>query len=330
MIAPDLPAFLRGALDAALNGVARAELAARAQAISQAYRDGSDSGAIRSRADALAYALVRMPATFAAVAASLNALLALRDDFAPASLLDVGAGPGTASFAAAQAFDSLQRLDLLDANSALRALALDLAQSEPRLAHVNYTAGDAVAKLADAEPAALVIASYVINELGEAPRAALADVLWRKTTDTLVVIEPGTPAGFDRIRSLRARLIAQGAFVVAPCPHERACPIVAPDWCHFTQRLARSRAHRQLKGADVPYEDEKFSYVALSRTPPARRAARVLAQPLVTKVGAQIKLCREDGVAIAEVARRDKAAFARVKKLAWGDALIVPREPSSE
>ena len=43
-----------------------------------------------------------------------------------------------------------------------------------------------------------------------------------------------------------------------------------PDWCHFTQRLPRSRAHKQIKGAELPFEDEKFSYVALTRAPVAR------------------------------------------------------------
>jgi ribosomal protein RSM22 (predicted rRNA methylase) len=330
MITPELPWSIKASLDAALNGMARGELAARAAAISIAYREGGNSGAIRNRADALAYTTVRMPATYAAVAASLNALIELRDDFAPATLLDVGAGPGTASFAAAQAFSSLTRFDLLDANPALRALALDLAQDDPRLGALNYVAGDARSKLVVAAPAELVIASYVINELGEAPRAALADRLWQKTADMLLVIEPGTPAGFARIRVLRARLSAQGAYVIAPCPHERECPLQTPDWCHFTQRLPRSRAHMQLKAAELPYEDEKFSYVALSRTPPLRRASRVLAQPGLSKIAATVKLCSSDGVGVSTFPRRDKAAYARVKKLAWGDALIEGGAFSSE
>ncbi len=97
---PDLPAELRAALDAKLQGLSRTDAAERAALISQTYRDGGNSGAIASAADALAYALARMPATYAAVTASLNALCELRPDFAPASLLDVGAGPGTASWAA--------------------------------------------------------------------------------------------------------------------------------------------------------------------------------------------------------------------------------------
>src|SRR5437899_8379747 len=124
MTAPDLPAELKAALDAKLQGLSRNAAAERASLISQTYRDGGGSGAIRSESDALAYALARMPATYAAVIASLNALDEIAPQLAPTSLLDVGAGPGTATWAAAEAFPSLQRFTLLDANAALRALAL--------------------------------------------------------------------------------------------------------------------------------------------------------------------------------------------------------------
>ena len=50
------------------------DAAIRAAAISQTYRGGGGSKAIRTEADALAYALARMPATYAAVAASLTSL----------------------------------------------------------------------------------------------------------------------------------------------------------------------------------------------------------------------------------------------------------------
>src|SRR6478735_565282 len=138
MTAPDLPAELKAALDARLQGLSRNDAAERASLISRTYRDGGGSTAITSEADALAYALARMPATYAAVAASLNALLDVRPDFAPQSLLDIGAGPGTASWAAAEAYPALETLALLDANSALRKLALELADGSSRLNAVNY------------------------------------------------------------------------------------------------------------------------------------------------------------------------------------------------
>ena len=175
MTAPDLPAELKAALDARLQGLSRSDAAERASLISQTYRDGGGSSAIRSEADALAYALARMPATYAAVTASLNALREIRPDFAPTSLLDVGAGPGTATWAAAEAFPSLTAFALLDANSALRALALDLGRDSTRLRKMTYRRGEARAALADGEAADLVIASYMIGEIGDAERTALAE-----------------------------------------------------------------------------------------------------------------------------------------------------------
>ena len=322
MTSPDLPAELKAALGAKLRGFSRNDAAGRAASISKTYRDGGGSGAIRSETDALAYALARMPATYAAVTASLNALCEIRPDFAPGSLLDIGAGPGTASWAAAEAFPSLQHLTLLDANDALRALALDLFRDSTRLRDIGYERGEARAALAKAGAADLVVASYVIGEIGDAERRALAELMWQKTRDTLLVVEPGTPAGTARIIALREQLIALGAHVAAPCPHDGKCPLEAPDWCHFTQRLQRSRAHKQVKGAELPFEDEKFAYVALTRAPVGQRPARVLAQPEVTKVEISAKLCTPTGLALTRTPRRAKADYARARRWRWGDAVM--------
>jgi ribosomal protein RSM22 (predicted rRNA methylase) len=329
-IPPDLPAGLKAALDAKLQGLSRNDAAGRAALISSTYRDGGGSDAIRSEADALAYALARMPATYAAVTASLNALGEIRPDFAPATLLDVGAGPGTATWAAAEAFSSLRSFTLLDANSALRDLALDLSRYGERLRDMTYQRGEARAALADAEAADLVVASYMIGEISEAERRALTELMWAKTRDTLLIVEPGTPAGYARIIALREQLIASGAHVAAPCPHDGKCPLIAPDWCHFTQRLPRSRAHKQLKSAELPYEDEKFIYVVLTRTPVARHPARVLAQPVISKVAISARLCTNRGILNLIAARRDKARYQRLKKVDWGDAIFESDGGSAE
>src|ERR1700681_1790402 len=176
MNSPDLPTELRAALDAKLEGLSRNETAGRAALISQTYRGGGGSGTIRSETDALAYVLARMPATYAAVVASLNALFEIRPDFAPTSLLDVAAGPGTASWAATEAFASLLEIVLLDANDALRTLALDLTRKSARLRGIRYELGQARSLVAHADAVDLVVASYMIGEVGDTERPPLTEL----------------------------------------------------------------------------------------------------------------------------------------------------------
>jgi ribosomal protein RSM22 (predicted rRNA methylase) len=116
-------------------------------------------------------------------------------------------------------------------------------------------------------------------------------------------------------------LIARGAHVAAPCPHDSDCPLTPPDWCHFAQRLARSRAHKEIKGAELPFEDEKFAYIVLTRAPAQPGRARVLAPPAMNKVEISAKLCTADGLVVAKVPRRDKKAYAQARRWRWGDAV---------
>lgn len=321
-----LPANLREAIGRLTKGLSRRDLAERAKAISDTYRGGGTSRPIVDERDALAYALVRMPATCAAVSACLASLQQARPDFQPASLIDAGAGPGTATWAVASTFPSLSDFMLLDANPSLMALARRLMRDDERLAGADFRVGN-VRQLLDNAPATdLVVASYLIGELDDREQSDLAELMWERTRDTLLVVEPGTPGGYQRIIELRARLIARGAHVIAPCPHDNACPLIAPDWCHFAQRLARSRDHMLLKDADVPFEDEKFSYVALSRISVANHASRVLGPPRASKAAIDAKLCTATGLIQAAIPRRDKQAYAEARRWRWGDAVNRRRE----
>ena len=110
-----VPADLQAALNDLAQGKSRRELMQRAEVISQRYRSGAPSReAIRSADDALAYAYTRLPATYAATSCALATLHLTRLDFGPRSLIDAGAGPGTAAFAAAGQFAALGTIRLID------------------------------------------------------------------------------------------------------------------------------------------------------------------------------------------------------------------------
>jgi ribosomal protein RSM22 (predicted rRNA methylase) len=320
-----LPPALTTAIAALLEGVPRADMIAAAQKQSEGYRKGATSGSIVTPAQAAAYAIARMPATFAACAAVFARLAEVMPDFAPASLLDVGAGTGAASWAAVMQWPGIGSISMLDHNPALRSLARKLADAGP-LRAAEILAGDLGA---DKPQADLMVASYVLAELPQASAGATARHLWASGAQVLALIEPGTPDGFARIRAARAALIEDGAHVAAPCTHDNACPMAGrsvgesrsdqqSDWCHFSQRLPRSRDHMLLKGANVPFEDERYSYIVVTREK-LSDGARVLAPPLETKPGLTFKLCDENGLRAQFVASRDKDAYRRLRKLGWGD-----------
>jgi ribosomal protein RSM22 (predicted rRNA methylase) len=315
---PDLPPALQAALARELDGVSRKALAERAQRTSAAYRAGKGSlGVIRDRDDALAYALTRLPATYAACAAVFAEARARAPAFSPASLLDAGAGTGAASWAAAQTWPQLRRLAWLDENPAFLDLAARLA--EDALPPPERRLGDLAAEHAAAD---LVVASYALAEIPPDRQAGVVLRLWSAAQGLLALVEPGTPAGFERLRGARTALIAEGAQVLAPCPHGEGCPLTAPDWCHQTVRLPRSRDHRLLKDAEVPYEDEPFAYLLAARPGlGAPAAARLLARPQETKPEIALRLCTPAGLERRTVPRRDKPAYARARRLRWGDAV---------
>lgn len=316
-MSPELPAALRAALERELAGASRRGLAERAAATSAAYRAGGTSAStIKGRDDALAYALTRLPATYAAAAAVFAEAAARAPGFAPARLLDAGCGPGGASWAAVEAWPSIAEVAWFDASVPF----LDLAG---RLAGERLPAHPIRGDLAtgDFPRAGLVVASYALAEIAPPAQGRVVAGLWAACDGLLALIEPGTPAGSARLLEARAVLIAAGAQILAPCPHPGACPLAAPDWCHFSVRLPRSRDHRLAKGADAPFEDEKFAYLLAARPGVGSAAsARVLARPRAGKPGIDLKLCTEGGLERRFVARRDKAAHAAARRLDWGDA----------
>ena len=342
----ELPPLLRAAVDRALSGRRAGDLAAVAAALSERYREERRDGRLHvtNDDDALAYLTVRLPATYAAVRASFAAINQARPDFAPKTALDIGAGPGTALWAALDCWPPLADVILIEASPAFRACgeALSRETPVPRVAwRTADVATNAIEDSIDAAPRDLVTLAYVLNELAPDVRPPLLRRLWQATADTLVIVEPGTPAGWQRIIAARTYLIDAGAYLLAPCPHAHVCPLehvpekrkpvfpkahattlTSPDWCHFAARVARSRLHRLAKAAELSWEDEKFSYLAVSRQPAPVAAARVIARPRKGSGRVSLKLCRQDGSAGEQLfSRRDGQAFRRAWRSNWGTAL---------
>jgi ribosomal protein RSM22 (predicted rRNA methylase) len=312
---------LRAAIDAETARLSGAALARAADALSRRYRERAAPGVGRLTDDErLAYAAVRLPATAAALDA-VFAAAAAHIGVEPRSITDLGAGPATVLWPARARWPGLDRVTLIDRDPELLRLGLRLWRHAALDAppEIVTRTGDLAA--ADAPAADLVVISYALGEVDAGRAAAVIDRALALARAALVVVEPGTPAGFARILAARDRLRARGAHLAAPCPHEAACPMAGTDWCHFAARLDRSRLHRYLKQGDLGWEDEKFSYVVAvpaTATPPRRATARIVRRPRKETGHVRLPLCTDGELTEAIVPRR-AGDYREARDAAWGD-----------
>lgn len=316
-----LPTSLRSAIEQELSAVSFSSLIAAANELSDRYRQQKKTDRfITTNEQRLAYMAVRMPATFAAVS---KALSQLNEEFSPESLLDLGAGTGSAAWAATETFDSLKRVSLIEQDGNLIELGRRLAEESEVLGSADWRLAN-LRGTPEFAPHDLMICSYSLGEIEAAAAGKTLNAAWQATKQILVIVEPGTTKGFATVRSAREQLIEAGAFLVAPCPHQAACPMPPmgedeTDWCHFAARFDRTSLHRRLKGGSLGYEDEKFSYVAVAKQPVTLAAARVLRHPLHHPGVIQLQLCAPDGLQTAKITKRDKEVWRRARKVDWGD-----------
>ncbi|MBM3978374.1 MAG: hypothetical protein FJ299_15475 [Planctomycetes bacterium] len=240
----------------------------------------------------------------------------------PGLVLDWGCGTGIASrrFGARFGWDG-RALLLHDRTRDAQRFAERRARE--RFGELSVNALDESESL-DSQPALLLV-SHVLSELsGEAEQRLLA--LAARATAVLW-LEPGERKSSRRLGLVRERLRATH-HVIAPCPHQQTCGLLAPEqerhWCHFfalppndvyTSRFWRLVADNlRLDMRALPYSplalDSRASALAAA---PAREIARVLGRPRIEKGAARLDACRSSGVAdLRFLQRLDKAMYRRL------------------
>jgi len=350
-----LPNSLFTALEARLHLVPLATLKAGYKALSRDYRVRTVSeeqrddlaeipleqggrlsgGFTRAEARAMGYLAARFPATYAAVAAALKQV----PDVALAgceSVLDLGAGPGTATWALQERLPGLKTARLLESNAEMLGHAQALAAVFPDL-KVSFHSGDLAQQLRLSAPADLVVLAYVLSELDEAAQAALLKAAWEKARRGLFLLEPGTPETSRRVLSARTQWAGLGGRLIAPCPQSGPCPMdptrnasamakppAKPEWCHFAVRLERRGLHKHVKGGDLGYEDEKFSWVFVSKDASSAPAApfRLHSDPRRVNRNINLDVCDADGKKRTLFYKRRETSFGvrhAARQLKWGD-----------
>ncbi len=262
-----------------------------------------------------------MPATFAADRRVFQEIATRMPEWQPRSVLDLGAGPGTAMWASAETFSAIESFTLVERDRRTLEAGKRIAASSrsERLRNAVWLQLDLAEEVG--QDADLVVVSYALGELTAQQRQSAIRSAWSRTRALLAIVGPGTPDDFQIMLAARTQLLAEGAHILAPCPHELACPMAAvKDWCHFAQRLERSSDHRRLKAGALGYEDEKFSYVIATRSQEGGVPARIVRHPRKHGGHVQLNLCSDAGLVQITVTKSQGERYRRARQAEWGDS----------
>ena len=314
-----LPLKLSNAIDRELAALAPDKLRNACFELTQRYSQGQQMDTQLHRQ---AYIAARLPATYGA---TRDVFRRIEPFLKPiTNLLDLGAGVGSLAWAAAEAMPKLQRITLFEKDIELLRLGQHLTQNNLDPLQLAWCRDD-IAKEDIFPSHDAVLISYVLNELSPKERVHLLERAYRATDQLLILIEPGTPAGFGHLLMARHLLTELGAQVVAPCPHKGPCPLATAfkegkDWCHFSVRIPRGKYHRRAKEGTLSYEDEKYSYLVVSPHHYAVAESRVIKAPIRKTGHVILDLCTQNQeVERRIVSKSDGEVYTRARDIEWGD-----------
>ena len=315
-----IPNLLENAIEEKLNHVKLAELKQYASKLSEKYmyQERTGNTLLNTELEALAYSIMRMPATYGAVYTALKNTLE-RTNCQINSILDIGAGTGAATWAINELLET-NNIKCFERERIMLELGKDFMSQNPNLKDVSWEYIDIVKDTLEVK-ADLVITSYMLNEIKQEERKEVIHKLIGSTNHILVIIEPGTPEGFKNIKEVQKIAIDNGLYVVAPCTWQGICSLSDDDWCHSIVRMERTKVHKLLKNAELPYEDEKFSYIAISKEFYDNSGIRILRHPIIEKGKITLKVCNNGKIEKMVITKKDKELFKNVKKKKCGDCV---------
>jgi ribosomal protein RSM22 (predicted rRNA methylase) len=235
-------------------------------------------------------------------------------------VLDIGAGPGTASLGVLTFFSQRKlkpRLEFtaVDHVAGNLRMAESLFRSAGRDHQIEFTLKTVLSGIADLAAAAVpghfdaIILSNVMNELFVGDRARidkrmvlLNDLLKSSLSDdgNCIVIEPALRETSREMLDVRDGMVKQGFHIYSPCLVSANCPALLnpKDWCHEDIPWDPPAIVKEIdKLTGLRKDALKFSYLVLRKDSHSLADAcgpgsfRVVSEPLVSKGKIEFYLC---------------------------------------
>ena len=239
------------------------------------------------------------------------------------SVVDFGGGPGTFLFALRK-FKTLNKYTNVERSDAfigiMNVLVEEFLSSSTPSTHVESISCNYLKlESQDIPTNDLCVFSYTFCECDN---SLVSLSVLAENSNMVLIIEPGTPSGFNNIIQARDKLIEKGFSIIAPCTSSNGfCPLrdSESDWCHFVERIDRSRIQRRLKNGVLGYEYEKYSYLLMSKYPIHSNGKRIISRPNYTKHSVSFDICSEKSSHVVVTKRENNNEFKIVKKSIRGD-----------
>lgn len=260
----------------------------RIKEISASYTE-FNAPAELSIADAESYALYYLPINFIKV---LRALSHCRiDSTKQISMLDFGAGPGTASLAAKANFKNIAAITQIEKSLSMQKVSQKLSEH-----NINYSSGlESSSGQFD-----LIICANSINELNfaNAGKVLIQLISRLKEEGVLMLLEPALLKITRDMMKLRDILLSHIS-VIYPCTHNNFCPLLQneKEWCHTELDWQRPLLTRQLDEL-LGFNKHKLktSLFIFKKGGSPIQGERVINFPVKRKYGKETMLCGPNGL----------------------------------
>lgn len=320
-----IPDLLELAIEKKVSEYNIKELKESALNLSKRYMESKRTGEtlLKTNLDTVSYSVIRMPATYSAISTCLEKVKEVYD-FDIKSVLDIGSGTGAAEWAIVDVFDDVNDITCLEREKGMREISKNYFSYSDELKNVKFIEADILNDDLNGIKKDLCVLSYIINELDENDRLKVIEKAINVTNKVLLVVEPGTPEGFNNVKNIRDYLYSKGYKIIAPCTGFMGrCDIPKDDWCASSVRVQRTKTHKYLKDAEIGFEDEKFSYIAISKEDVdfnlSDNVRRILRHPKIENGRVIVKTCLKGEIKEEIITKKNKDEFKLLKKKNVGD-----------
>lgn len=200
----ELPKIIQKKVEQKIKNVKLSELRKVSEQISNKYlgnKLGTNKSILNNELEALVYSIMRMPATFAANTKVLEYVFRKVSPKEINNIIDIGAGVGTSAWAILKYINNPNIL-CIEKQKNMQSLGMYFMKNEQELRNVQWENLDILNDVID-KKADLVTCSYVINEIPKERRLDIVNKIINLTNNVAIIIEPGTPSGFENIKLIK-------------------------------------------------------------------------------------------------------------------------------